>query len=970
MAAAPAGCKIPRSHSSPGGPRAAAHSSQPRAVGNEYRGRVPGTSTGNEYLAPSLRDAPERARRRRERGDEYLGKHVYRYAYGRVQRGSIVAYDLPVEFQTDSYMGLHERYTIDWGGGQCTSVNWDELAGLLSRPKKREDDPFRASLTAAQRVPPSEVDCALRAFNLATDSYLTTETFTALYVGKAHSGVMTGNNGGFFIDWRVLLHAFAQHGASSIGWDVRHGRFSPESRFAWEIGMARTPQDLLPLRRACAIGNIPHSGPGDTGHAVSIDPTSFRYSETTPADQRTFNTYDWVVVAKRPGYREVYPHGLPHPLNGFFPDSERRPDSVPTHTPMVVASWPPRYPPWLRPAGERGTAMKDSRCPEHRLRRAARCPLDLFEPGTQIVRSPYSGDPGDGGERMISCPDGGLVRTRIMTFSKAEDVWLTDPSDPAVTQEYTGSGYQSSRDRIESYADEPITGHSPWVQSWGGPTHIDLGKHFRWPRMPQNILDGRGRVKLYQWRAAPAGSRPIPVGALQPLGACEPNPVTSPVKAQQLARAPRASERGRPGTPGFPAIEYAPATGPALQVARVRGQYRDAVLDRMYPALTSGLTDGPSADECAQTTWADLHHEFSEAPDGVVTDAEARGLAEMQVTYAPRSGASVTQITRWNEHDLSHQYYPRVPSKTTRGVSVPFFCLDAVQRFTAWLLVNCKMADLGATRTALNNYYDSHGYGRPWQGPRLKRWEEAYRLARERIARTNGEKAAGLRENIQERGIQHLFDTAETAVGVDLARRFNALTQIIFFFRANTMGAMEREDDIFIDPHGGSIVFKVRALKGRHLAVPILKRLPSVSKEEKDRRIAEGLPKHYRHRYFDLLCRIKIERVDLNIYTNRLTAAGEINKYIEDLFPEDLLGLREGSFISSHSFRKTGAVAAARTLCEFFNAIMPWGHWKTVKSVMLYVADETFEVGPLSQELFDFMARLAHAEPGHRNPTL
>ena len=77
----------------------------------------------NLYLAPSLRDAPERARRRRERGEAYRGKHVYRYAYGKVQVGSVVAYDLPVAFQTDSYMGLHERYTIDWGGGQCTSIN-------------------------------------------------------------------------------------------------------------------------------------------------------------------------------------------------------------------------------------------------------------------------------------------------------------------------------------------------------------------------------------------------------------------------------------------------------------------------------------------------------------------------------------------------------------------------------------------------------------------------------------------------------------------------------------------------------------------------------------------------------------------------------------------------------------------------------------------------------------------------------
>ena len=74
--------------------------------------------------------------------------------------------------------------------------------------------------------------------------------------------------------------------------------------------------------------------------------------------------------------------------------------------------------------------------------------------------------------------------------------------------------------------------------------------------------------------------------------------------------------------------------------------------------------------------------------------------------------------------------------------------MDAVQRYSAWLLVEFKMANLGLVSTALNAYYESHGYGRPWQGQRLKRWEESYRLARERIARANGEKGAGLRENI------------------------------------------------------------------------------------------------------------------------------------------------------------------------------------------------------------------------------
>ena len=149
---------------------------------------------------------------------------------------------------------------------------------------------------------------------------------------------------------------------------------------------------------------------------------------------------------------------------------------------------------------------------------------------------------------------------------------------------------------------------------------------------------------------------------------------------------------------------------------------------------------------------------------------------------------------------------------------------------------------------------------------------------------------------------------------------------IIVFFRANTMGAMEEEDDIDFDKHSGEIIFKVRALKGRHLAVPILKRLPPVKQLEKVSQEQNGKPKHYRDRYFDMLRRVNAKGVRLNIYTSHLTVVGQINEYITKLFPDGLLGLREGSFISSHCFRKTGVVAAARTLCEFANAIMPWGN--------------------------------------------
>ena len=84
------------------------------------------------------------------------------------------------------------------------------------------------------------------------------------------------------------------------------------------------------------------------------------------------------------------------------------------------------------------------------------------------------------------------------------------------------------------------------------------------------------------------------------------------------------------------------------------------------------------------------------------------------------------------------------------------------------------------------------------------------------------------------------------------------------------------------------------------------------------------------------------------------------------LFPDGLLGLREGSFVSSHIFRKTGAVAAAGTLCQFNNAIMPWGHWRSVTSAERYVADEDYVAGEVAVELFDFLPRLwASDRAGH-----
>jgi hypothetical protein len=114
----------------------------------------PSQGAGQARRSPSYADAPEWARKRRKVGQGYVGKRVYRSAFGRIHEGHIVEYALPVKHQTEKYMGKFEQYTIDWGNGQATSVNWFELEPFLNIPLKWQDDPGRRSVHAGQGMQP------------------------------------------------------------------------------------------------------------------------------------------------------------------------------------------------------------------------------------------------------------------------------------------------------------------------------------------------------------------------------------------------------------------------------------------------------------------------------------------------------------------------------------------------------------------------------------------------------------------------------------------------------------------------------------------------------------------------------------------------------------------------------------------------------------------------------------------------
>ena len=65
----------------------------------------PNQGAGQARRSPNYSDAPVRARKRRSAGQGYVGRRVYRSAYGRIHEGRIVEYELPVEHQKEKFMG-------------------------------------------------------------------------------------------------------------------------------------------------------------------------------------------------------------------------------------------------------------------------------------------------------------------------------------------------------------------------------------------------------------------------------------------------------------------------------------------------------------------------------------------------------------------------------------------------------------------------------------------------------------------------------------------------------------------------------------------------------------------------------------------------------------------------------------------------------------------------------------------------
>ena len=83
----------------------------------------------------------------------------------------------------------------------------------------------------------------------------------------------------------------------------------------------------------------------------------------------------------------------------------------------------------------------------------------------------------------------------------------------------------------------------------------------------------------------------------------------------------------------------------------------------------------------------------------------------------------------------------------------------------------------------------------------------------------------------------------------------------------------------------------------------------------------------------------------------------KISKAMDDLLDYDQLFIPDGSFISSHSWRRTGASAFA-ALGGDWHLLMRWGMWRAIASAQAYV-NLDFQPDPIVVQIFPWLFSLS-----------
>ena len=294
------------------------------------------------------------------------------------------------------------------------------------------------------------------------------------------------------------------------------------------------------------------------------------------------------------------------------------------------------------------------------------------------------------------------------------------------------------------------------------------------------------------------------------------------------------------------------------------------------------------------------------------------------------------------------------------------FSVELAFLFAAFMLT--RIARTGRPIQSIRTYFSAMNYcfkirslGEPWMGGTITDLNRMYELASKQWRIDRGISAGNLRTEIPGTGLRVLFYDATAAMQESITNLSDKshgshtvvcwfavfLVQLLFWFRADTIAGY-RPGDIRFN-QSGAMDFTVRRLKrGTAHAQPFSKSVPAPQNP-----ILAAVFAVIRHAV------TLTDDEGSFVFSNELwgdkpkQVSDQITKAMDSLLRYDQLFISQGSFVSSHSWRRTGASGFAAAKGDW-HVLTRWGMWKVHASAEAYVNSE-FQPDSIFVQLYEFL---------------
>ena len=346
--------------------------------------------------------------------------------------------------------------------------------------------------------------------------------------------------------------------------------------------------------------------------------------------------------------------------------------------------------------------------------------------------------------------------------------------------------------------------------------------------------------------------------------------------------------------------------------------------------------------------------------DGLAHRPEAAG-ADRLMAHNPRMPAT---INGYVQKFKLFQDYCLQANENCWAFSVELAFLFSAYMATRISRTGRPVQSIRTYFSALNYFYTKERLGAPWQQGPIKDLNNMFESASKVWRQERGFRVGNLRTEVSGAGIAVVIEQAVRAMQESkqqpdwhhpahqqVAWLAVFLVMLIFWFQADTIAGYQPGDISFNDL--GAMNFVVQRLKrGQAHVQPFSKSIPA--------------PTTGRLQQIFAVIRYSVSLKTATgdyIFSSSLWGADpkavsdKISSAMSEILDYGQLFIPDGSFISSHSWRRTGASAFAACRGDW-HLLMRWGMWRAIASAQAYV-NLDFLPDPVILEIYPWLFSLS-----------